>query len=56
MPATGDWTVGAVDAGQSATLTLVATLGVTGEVTNLATITAKDQPDPDTSNDWRRRR
>ena len=51
VPATGDWTVGAVDAGQSATLTLVATLEVTGVVTNLATITATDQPDPDTSND-----
>ena len=51
VPATGDWTVGAVDAGQSATLTLVATLVVTGAVTNFATITAKDQPDPDASND-----
>ena len=51
VPATGDWTVGAVDAGQSATLTLVATLEVTGAVTNFATITATDQPDPDASND-----
>ena len=51
VPATGDWTVGAVDAGQSATLTLVATLEVAGAVTNLATITATDQPDPDASND-----
>ena len=51
VPATGDWTVGALDAGQSATLTLVATLVVSGAVTNFATITAADQPDPDASND-----
>ena len=51
VPATGDWTVGALDAGQSATLTIAATLVVSGAVTNFATITAADQPDPDASND-----
>ena len=51
VPATGKWTVGTVDVGQPATLTLVATLEVAGQITNFAAITARDQPDPDTTND-----
>ena len=51
VPATGEWTVGEVDAGRFATLSLVATLNVTGEVTNLATIVGRGQPDPVSIND-----
>lgn len=46
-PATGLWTVGAVSAGGSASLQIVATVLPTGDLTNRAEITASDRSDPD---------
>jgi len=49
-PATGLWTIGALADGETATLTLVATVEVPGALTNTVAVSASDQPDPDTSN------
>ncbi|HEU5089706.1 MAG TPA: DUF11 domain-containing protein, partial [Roseiflexaceae bacterium] len=48
--ATGIWTVDSVDAGASATLQIVASVTQPGAITNSATISAVDQPDPDSTN------
>ena len=48
--ATGLWTVGTIANGGVATLDLVARAGAPGLVTNVATRTSADQPDPDSSN------
>lgn len=48
-PDTGVWSVGTVAAGDSATLSVVARLTATTEVTNVAQVTASDQPDPDST-------
>ena len=45
--ASGLWTVGTLAAGGSATLTVEATVDVTGTTTNTAQVTAADQFDPD---------
>ncbi len=47
---TGTWTVGGVAVGAPQTLTIKATVISPAGVTNTATITGADQPDPDTSN------
>jgi uncharacterized repeat protein (TIGR01451 family) len=44
------WTVGSIVVGGSASLVIQATATTTSERTNTASITAKDQPDPITSN------
>ncbi|MBD2043102.1 DUF11 domain-containing protein [Microcoleus sp. FACHB-672] len=46
---TGLWTVGTVANGSSVTLTISATVNTTNPITNTATISASDQPDPDTT-------
>ena len=46
-PATGLWTVGALANAASAGLTLTARVTQAGTVTNTASVTASDQPDPD---------
>ncbi|HYG74921.1 MAG TPA: DUF11 domain-containing protein, partial [Planctomycetota bacterium] len=46
---TGVWTIGTVNNGASATLTLTATVSASGILTNTATITAFDEHDPDTN-------
>ena len=48
--ATGAWTVGTLLNGQSATLTLTATVTVAGAITNRALVVAQDQPDPVANN------
>ena len=48
-PATGVWTVGAVPAGQTATLRLVATATTTDAVAFAPEVTAADQPDADSA-------
>ena len=48
--ATGAWTIGTLLNGQSATLTLEATVTVAGAITNRALVVARDQPDPVASN------
>ena len=48
--ATGLWTVGTVTTATPPTLQLVATIASTGAQTNTATISASDQPDPNTDN------
>lgn len=48
-PGTGLWNVGSILNGDSATLTISGTLTVATPVTNMATITASDQNDPDSS-------
>jgi uncharacterized repeat protein (TIGR01451 family) len=48
--ATGAWTIGTLLNGQSATLTLTATVTVAGAITNRALVVAQDQPDPVPSN------
>jgi LPXTG-site transpeptidase (sortase) family protein len=48
---TGDWTIGALANGSSATLSLVATVTTTAATTNTATKTAENQPDPVAGND-----
>ena len=45
-PSTGVWTIGNLANGSSATLAVVATVRSTSPVTNLATKSAQDQPDP----------
>ena len=46
-PATGIWTVGALANAGSAGLTITARVTQAGTVTNTASVTARDQPDPD---------
>lgn len=48
---TGLWDIGALTKGSSATLQIVATVLVTGTVTNTASITHEDQTDPNPAND-----
>ena len=50
VDATGVWTVGTLLNGQSATLTLAATVTVAGAITNRALVVAQDQQDPVASN------
>ncbi len=50
-PGTGVWTIGALSNGVEATLTMVATVGMPGELTNTAGIAASDQHDPNPAND-----
>ena len=50
VDATGAWTIGTLLNGQSATLTLTATVTVAGAITNRALVVARDQPDPVASN------
>jgi uncharacterized repeat protein (TIGR01451 family) len=46
---TGVWTVGALAAGASDTLSIVATVSASGAYTNAAEVTGSDQPDPDST-------
>ena len=46
---TGAWTVGALAAGATATLTLQATVDATGPIDNVAEVTAQDQVDRDSA-------
>ena len=46
----GIWHVGDLPEGDDADLEIVATVNTVGDIDNLATITAADQPDPNTSN------
>lgn len=46
---TGVWTVGSVVSGGQATLTATGTTTQTGNITNIAEVTAAGQPDPDSS-------
>ncbi|MDX1945543.1 MAG: DUF11 domain-containing protein [Pirellulaceae bacterium] len=46
---TGVWTVGTLNSGGAATLSIVATKSVAGAVTNTAQVTASDQFDPDST-------
>ncbi len=48
--ATGAWTIGTLLTTEAATLTLEATVTVTGAITNRALVVARDQPDPVASN------
>ncbi len=48
--ASGLWTVGALANAAQATLAITATVGLPGDITNTATITAADQHDPNTAN------
>ncbi|MFC4820680.1 DUF7507 domain-containing protein [Dokdonella ginsengisoli] len=50
-PGTGVWTIGALSNGAEVTLTMVATVGMPGELTNTAGIAASDQHDPNPAND-----
>jgi LPXTG-site transpeptidase (sortase) family protein len=47
---TGLWNIGALANGASATLSIVATVNTTAPITNTATKTAEDQPDPAAGN------
>ena len=47
--ATGVWSVPAIDSGATATLTLEGTVTAAAPTTNVAEITASDQPDPDST-------
>jgi uncharacterized repeat protein (TIGR01451 family) len=47
---TGAWTIGNLANGHSATLKITVIVGKTGSITNVATIVASDQRDPDSSN------
>ncbi|HEX2912658.1 MAG TPA: SBBP repeat-containing protein [Chloroflexia bacterium] len=49
-PASGLWTIASLPAGQSAVLTLEATIGQAGSLTNTATLTALDQFDTNPNN------
>src|SRR5205807_9887174 len=49
--ATGVWDIGAIASGGSAMLSLTATVTTTGALTNTATKTAGNEPDPNASND-----
>ncbi|MCB9296621.1 MAG: DUF11 domain-containing protein [Lewinellaceae bacterium] len=46
---TGLWSVGTLAAGQSATLTLTATVNASGSYLNLAQVTAQNEPDADST-------
>ena len=48
-PATGVWDVGDLANGDSATLTITATVNASGDYTNTAEVTALDQTDPDST-------
>ncbi len=48
---TGAWTVGALAVGQSATLTIGATVQAPGPITNLAVRTSQNEPDSNPAND-----
>lgn len=48
-PATGVWSVGTVVIGSSQTLNITADVNDTGNYTNIAEITASNQPDPDSN-------
>ena len=48
---TGDWNIGAITSGGSATLTLVATVTQPGAITNTATKSAENESDPNPAND-----
>src|SRR5262249_1463127 len=50
-PADGSWTVGDVAVGESASLTLVATVDATGALVNTARKTAQTEADPNPLND-----
>ncbi|HEY6942292.1 DUF7507 domain-containing protein [Dokdonella sp.] len=50
VPATGQWTIGALANGASETLLIVASIDIPGALTNTVAVSASDQPDPDTSN------
>ena len=47
----GEWSVGRLGVGESAQLTLTAIVTQSGAITNIATKTGANEPDPDTSND-----
>lgn len=47
--ATGVWSVPTIDSGATATLTLEGTVTATAPTTNVAEVTASDQPDPDST-------
>jgi len=52
--ASGVWTIGTLDAagaGSTATLTIVASVQQAGALTNTASVSASDQPDPNSTND-----
>jgi uncharacterized repeat protein (TIGR01451 family) len=49
-PTTGAWTVGYLSVGSSATLTITATVGQTGSITNMAQVVASGQRDPNPDN------
>lgn len=46
---TGNWILGSLESGSSATLQLVATLNTANPVTNRAQVSTADQPDPDST-------
>lgn len=46
---TGAWAVASLTSGSSATLQIVALVSNTGTITNMAEVTASDQPDPDST-------
>lgn len=46
---TGVWTVGSINSGANATLTITATVSTLGDKTNTAQVTASDQFDPDST-------
>src|SRR5438477_284403 len=48
--ATGVWSVSGQASGASASLTIVATVTQSGAISNSATVTAADQPDPSSAN------
>ncbi len=47
----GEWSVGRLGVGERAQLTLTAVVTQSGTITNIATNTTGNEPDPDTSND-----
>jgi len=47
LPVSGDWYVGDLAVGESASMTIDGTVNSAGEFTNFAQIIAADQPDPD---------
>src|SRR5262249_28467895 len=51
VPSSGEWQVGDLQNGANATLTITAQVTQPGVITNTATKTAANEPDPNTSND-----
>jgi len=51
VPSSGQWQVGDLQNGANATLTITALVAQPGTITNTATKTAANEPDPNTSND-----